>query len=356
MNTNTNKSILVIILVFLLSFFACERNKNLVPASFVEIENSIQTKEKINGVNLVATSSIIDSSNISPLVKIYANSVAIVPFGFVRSGQSNVEYNLEWQWHGERIIGTIEQIKLAKESNLSVLLKPHLWIHDGWVGDLSFETEMEWKEFEKTYTHFILDFAKIADSMEVEILCIGVELKEVTKKRRLFWSTLIDTIRSQYSGKLTYASNWDNFNSIPFWTKLDFIGIEAYFPLSDSKTPSEKTLLSNWKPIKKEIHTVSSRENKPILFTEYGYRNMDYTGKEPWNTSDNSSFNQKGQNNGYSAIFKTFWHEQWFAGGYLWKWYPNHEKAGGKNNNRFTPQNKPAEKVISDFYKTYHKQ
>jgi len=48
-----------------------------------------------------------------------------------------------------------------------------------------------------------------------------------------------------------------------------------------------------------------------------------------------------------------FWGEKWFAGGYVWKWFPNHGTAGGVNDNRFTPQNKPSLKIISDNYKKY---
>lgn len=352
MNININHLLISLILFLSLSMSSCERNKNLIPSSNSEIENNILIENKINGVNIVAINSKIDSNDISPIVKLYSNSVAIVPFGFIRSGQSNVEYNLEWQWHGEKKIGTIEQIKLAKEANLFVLLKPHLWTHDGWIGDLNFDSETEWNEFETTYTNFILDFAKLADSMKVEMLCVGVELKQVAKVRPQFWNSLIDSVRSHYSGKLTYAANWDNFSSITFWDKLDFIGIEAYFPLSESKTPTVNALLSNWKPIKDEIKSMSFRENKPVLFTEFGYRNIDFTGKEPYKIDDNQTLNNKGQNNGYTAIFETFWDEPWFAGGYLWKWHPKHDEAGGKDNNRFTPQNKPAETVISNFYES----
>jgi len=57
-----------------------------------------------------------------------------------------------------------------------------------------------------------------------------------------------------------------------------------------------------------------------------------------------------GQQNAYTAIFKTFWNKPWFEGGFLWKWYPNHAAAGGTSDNRFTPQNKPSQKIIRDWY------
>lgn len=92
---------------------------------------------------------------------------------------------------------------------------------------------------------------------------------------------------------------------------------------------------------------------KPVLFTEYGYRSVHFTGKEPW---DSSRFDGKvdleGQNNALTALYQEFWNEPWFAGGFLWKWYHNHSKVGGERNNRFTIQNKPSEQLIKEFYST----
>jgi hypothetical protein len=52
----------------------------------------------------------------------------------------------------------------------------------------------------------------------------------------------------------------------------------------------------------------------------------------------------------YRALFETFWNEPWFAGGFLWKWFDSHAERGGPDNTRFTPQNKPAEEVIREWY------
>jgi hypothetical protein len=48
-------------------------------------------------------------------------------------------------------------------------------------------------------------------------------------------------IRKIYTGKLTYAANWDDFDKVPFWKELDYIGIDAYFPLSDAATTKWKS-------------------------------------------------------------------------------------------------------------------
>ena len=30
------------------------------------------------------------------------------------------------------------------------------------------------------------------------------------------------------------------------------------------------------------------------------------------------------------ALFEEFWHEDWFAGGFVWKWFHNYDKSGGR--------------------------
>lgn len=305
---------------------------------------------KMNGVSLVGTKNLSEQSHFDPIKNINANWVTVMPFGFVADGMANVRYNEQWQWVGETVKGITSSIELAKKNNLKVLLKPHIWLHNGWIGDLTFTTEKDFNTFEKSYKAYILTFAKLAEQLKVEVFSIGVELKQIVVARPDFWLDLISDVRKVYTGKLTYAANWDNYENVGFWRELDYIGIDAYFPVATAKTPSFQSCYIGWKDDFFAIKKVSESVNKSVIFTEFGYRNIDYTGKEPWNEASNDSFNSQAQINAYRAIFARFWGETWFAGGFLWKWFPNHSETGGADNNRFTPQNKPVEKYIKDFY------
>ena len=213
------------------------------------------------------------------------------------------------------------------------------------------KSEENWKLLENSYEKFILDYAVIAEKMNAEILCIGTELEKFVAQRPKYWSALILKIKEVYKGKLTYAANWDEFKRVPFWKALDYIGVDAYFPLSDKKTPTVAEFEKGWKSHKKEIQKIQQQHKKPILFTEYGYRSVDFTGKKPWESNRiEGSVNLTAQKNATQAIFNQFWKEDWFAGGFIWKWFHNHEKVGGENNNRFTPQNKPTETLIKKLY------
>ena len=313
-----------------------------------------QKEPKVNGISFVASREKVDASNVAAVNEIHANYAALMPFGFIRSlDHPNISYNTDRQWFGETKAGVEQGVEMLEKGNIKVMLKPQIWIWRGeFTGDIKMNSEEGWKELEASYQKFILTYAKAAQEANAQIFCIGTELEEFVKSRPEFWSTLIKEVKKVYTGKLTYAANWDEYPRVPFWGQLDYIGVDAYFPLSDVQNPTEKQMREGWQNWKTKLAALSKAKNKPILFTEFGYRSMDYTAKKPWLVDRNKmNVNFEAQANAFKAVFAEFWKEDWFAGGFVWKWFIHHERSGGSDDNRFTPQNKPAEAVIkAQFY------
>jgi hypothetical protein len=317
------------------------------------VHSSFVQSQKINGISFVASRAAIDTKHVQPVLAVNGNYVALMPFGFIPELKNpNVKYNSKRQWFGETRKGLEQYATEFKKSNVKVMMKPQIWVSRGlYTGDIEMEFEEHWKTLEDSYEKFILEYADIAAKMNVEILCIGTELEKFVAKRPKYWSQLILKIKKIYKGKLTYAANWDEFKRVPFWKQLDYIGVDAYFPLSDKKTPTVAEFEKGWEQHKTEIQKIQQQNNKPILFTEYGYRSVDFTGRKPWESNRiEGRVNLVAQENATQAIYNQFWKEDWFAGGFIWKWFHNHEKSGGQENNRFTPQNKPTEKLIKKLY------
>ncbi|RKS55113.1 hypothetical protein BC962_0069 [Gillisia mitskevichiae] len=310
-------------------------------------------QDKYNGVSLVASREPISSSHITPILEVNANAVAVMPFGFMESLSSpDLIFNTERQWEGERVDGVRETTKLLHSQGLKVMVKPHIWIWKGeFTGDIKMNSEEDWKELETNYEEFILLYATMAAEENVELFCLGTELYGFANERTEFWEQLIIKIRKVYTGKLTYAENWDKVGKITFWDQLDYIGVDAYFPLSNGKSPNIEELRASWKPHKSQLKELSEKYDRKIMFTEYGYRNTDFATKQPWDSSrKETSVNNDLQSNALMALYQEFWREDWFAGGFLWKWFHDHDEAGGIENNQFTPQNKPALQVVKGFY------
>jgi len=307
---------------------------------------------KINGVSFVSPSTEIDESEIkNPKTLIAANALSFMPYAFVDENSTDLLFNSEWQWWGEKTEGIEQMIELAQAEDYQIMLKPHVWKNHGtYTGKHSYSTEDKWIAFEKNYERYILHYAKLAENKKLRHFCIGTEWEQFVQQRSDFWFNLINKVRKVYSGKLTYASNWDEYLKVPFWKELDFIGVDAYFPLVETKTPEISALKKALKPFKVALQQLSDSLDKKVIFTEYGYRSKDFTSHQPWEAGRDGVVNIGAQENAYEAFYATFWQESYIAGGFLWKWFPNHKKVGGNNNNGFTPQNKPVEKIIFNHY------
>jgi len=310
--------------------------------------------DKMNGVSFVAARDTINQHHINPVVKVNANFAAIMPFGFIKElSNPEIVHNTDRQWFGETRAGAKQYIEELRKANIKVMIKPQIWVWRGeFTGLIEMKTEENWKLLEASYTSFILEYTELAQEVNAEVLCIGTELENFVKNRPEFWNRLITKIKTIYKGKLTYASNWDEFKRTPFWVQLDYIGVDAYFPVSDKQTPTFSDAMEGWQKHKPEIKALSKKHNRPILFTEYGYRSVDFSGKEPWVSSRSMTVvNLEAQVNTTKALYETFWHEDWFAGGFIWKWFHDYDNVGGVKNPMFTPQNKPVEEVIKTYYK-----
>ncbi len=306
---------------------------------------------KMNGASLVSPRQQITTAQMGAMRRINADWVAIIPYAFGKSGEPSISFDHERQWWGERSDGTVNLIRLARENHLKVMLKPHVWVKgEHWAGDFTLADEASWKIWEKDFSAYILHFAQLADSTNVELFCIGTEYRIPARERPEFWKALIREVRKCYSGKITYASNWDNYMNISWWDAVDYIGIDAYFPLTDQLKPGIEDIRNGWRPVRKELEDLSQKWDKQIVFTEYGFQSMDGAAGKHWEADRSThAANAQLQADAYEATFQSFMDEEWYAGGFFWKWY-----FFQYNDERYltdwTPQEKPAEQVIARWY------
>ncbi|MBK0383876.1 hypothetical protein I5M32_12985 [Pedobacter sp. SD-b] len=335
----------------LIFLFACNSADSQKRNNVAIDQNYHPLSSKIGGVNFTASATPIDSAWTGDLQNINANYVALIPYAYVRPNQPKVYFGNGRQYWGETEEGVTKNIKQAHAAGLMVMIKPQVWTQGGWIGDYDLNSEEDWKTWESDYESYIITFVKIAAKENVEIFCIGTEFKSVVKKHPSYWVKLIGDIRKIYKGKLTYCANWDDYKDVLFWKDLDFIGISGYFPLSDAVTPKTEDLVKAWEPIKHDLKLYSTQQNRQILFTEYGYRSMDQAAWRSWEMEyQDRPINNQAQANAYSAFFRSLWSEKWFAGGFAWKWYAYFRRIDPINNHDWTPQNKPAQQIMKQYY------
>jgi hypothetical protein len=325
--------------------------RHIVLLLFFICNGGILAQEQIEfkGVSLSAANAETRAADIEPIVNIGANWLSVVPYAFLRDDQ--VYFDSKFQWTGERPDAVRKCIQIAHDKGLKVMLKPHVWLgHGGYTGDFICESDEAWNKFETTYTKYIMSFVDLAIEEDVEMFAIGTEWGSCVEQRPEYWIDLIRKIKGKYKGKLTYAANWDDFQRVPFWSELDYIGIDSYFQLSLYSNPKFFELMKSWKAIVSGLELFSAQHKKKIVFTEYGYKSTEDATVSPWEHKSASPFSEKVQDNAFKSFFQTIWKKQWFKGGFIWKWYHNHDKAGGRGDTDFTPQNKLAEETIKKYY------
>jgi len=327
------------------------KNSNNAVAPVVPITHQ---GAKIDGLTMVAPPRPFTDNPMTPVQSVGAGWIAVVPYAFTRPGTSQLRYHdSDGRWWGETPHGTAETIRTAHQAGVSVMLKPQVYIPGGWTGALDFATDPEWQEWETGYTKYITHMALIADTTHAEMFCIGTEFNNAIHKRTSYWKNLIAQIKTIYHGKLVYSSNWDDWDKVPFWSDLDYIGLGGYFPLVEAETPSTTKLCEAWKPIKERLRQYSEEQKRPILFTEFGYLSVSGCGWRNWELEQgikSRPINEQAQANCFDALFTTFFNESWWAGGFLWKWFPNGQGHEGYPERDYTPQGKLGEVVVKKWY------
>lgn len=313
--------------------------------------DSLAMASKIAGLNLVSMDRLMKESEMEPITDLYANWSAIIPYAFVRDlHQPELMFDTKFQWIGERIEGVAHSVQMLHSNGIRVMFKPQIWVgHGDFTGHIEMYSEEDWLAFEAGYRDYILSYAKLAEEEGVEMYCIGTELAIFVANRPAFWHQLIKDVRAVYSGKITYAENWDSYGNVPFWEELDYIGIDAYFPLAQGKNPKIKSLKTGWTQIREDLAELTSHTGRQAIFTEYGYRSTARCAEEPWNYRTNDQLSEKAQYHALQSLYETIWLDPWFGGGFLWKWYPDHE-GRSHGTDHYTVQHKKAEHLVRGEY------
>lgn len=346
-------------------------SSDLIPLTVDANENDLRRFHKdgkIRGVHYFGSRR--DNEDIlTPVVERNIEWVVLVPYANqqdynkpnLRSSRSRSNSN-----RPSRRARYAEFMDKARDLDLQVMIKPHIWMRSQpggkWRSDIEMADERDWETWKQQYRSFVLEYAKWSEERGLPVFCIGAELHSVVKLQPTFWRELIRDIRKVYSGKLTYGANWyQEYEDVSFWEDLDYIGIQAYFPLTKKEHPTVDELVKGWKPHVRKIEGLAKRYNKPILFTEIGYKSSCDAAIEPWawvNRSEGAyeKISTETQANCYEAFFRVFWKKEWFAGALFWEWKRYDGSANSGQSINFTPYNKPAANVMAKWFGRLGKQ
>jgi hypothetical protein len=248
-----------------------------------------------------------------------------------------------------------EGITYLQDQGFRVTLKVLLQPDDGtWRAMIKPYNREEWFA---NYEAKLLEYAQVAQDLGVYQYSIGTELLSMTTpatdaSNTARWRSMIANVRNIYSGKLIYGAqhgyiylgdygvNVNELEGINFWDQLDYIGLSAYYPMSNERQPSVDTLLRRWQEIEQQdILPVQQRWGMQVLLAEVGYKSMDYTFVSPGEWQRSGAYNETNQANGYQALLQFFSGKDYFAGVHFWDWKSN-PYSGGYGDIDYTIQGK----------------
>jgi hypothetical protein len=238
-------------------------------------------------------------------------------------------------------------VRAAHASGLRVMLFPIIEVEQRargqWRGTLAPADRRRWWE---SYEAFVLHYARIAADEKVAVLSIGSELGS-TEGWRDEWFHLCAAVEKVYRGELLYSANWDHYDKVSFWERVDLVGISAYFELTADREASEDALASAWAAPRRALSAAAARAGKPLVLAEIGWPSLDGGAVHPWDYTRDAAVDLEEQRRAYRAFVRAWSDEPSLVGVFFWSWTAD----GGAEDRGYSPRGKPAETVLRSWYR-----
>ncbi len=268
-----------------------------------------------------------------------ATAVAIIPFLW-QSSRVSPDLVRGEDMNDDELRAAIRE---ARALGLAVLVKPHVWVPGSWAGAIAMRSDEDWQQWFANYQRELMHIAQVAGEEKADALAIGTELSQTTQRPQ--WHDLIARTRIIFSGRLLYvAHNVEEAQTVPFWDRLDAIGVSLYPPLgNDTDRALHRAAM---RVTADRLDTLASIYRKPIIIAEIGLRSAAGAAAKPWESAEERATTP-------DPTLQADVLADWLAilerptvdGVLIWRWFTD-PNAGGLADTDFTVQGKPAERVL----------
>ena len=288
-------------------------------------------------------------------VALGATWVSVTPFGRVADlSGTGVDPTFEAPFD-RNVSDVVVAIRDAHRRGLRVLLVPHLWVESGeWRAQIDPKSDEGWARWADSYGRFVLAWARVAEQTQTEMFSVGVELRSwVTTPRAPSFVRVVHDVRRAYHGLLTYSGNWDDVEQTVVLGEVDVVGVNAFYPLADTKGTPESALLEGGRRVRERVHALAEAWSKPVLFAEIGYTTRADPAVRPWEWPDTMrhvAVDEAAQAAAYRALIAPLLDEPDFAGFFVWRVYADPDDTSQEAPWGFSPRGKRAELVVRDAF------
>lgn len=211
-------------------------------------------------------------------------------------------------------------IHYIHSKNLKCILKPMVNVSNGtWRGHICFfkddvPGEPTWSEWFESYTHYLMEYAMLAQELSCYMFVVGCELVQ-SNSREIEWRQLVFDIRRIYKGLITYNADKYQEDRIHWWDCVDVISSSGYYPIDDLKQEFTR------------IKSVVSKFHKPFFFAEMGCMSTLGSANRPNNWELDNKVSEMEQSQYFMKFFKSLEEFPFIQGLAIWDW-----KVKLKNN------------------------
>jgi hypothetical protein len=284
------------------------------------------------------------------LARISANSISVMPYGFMRGARMPVLAFIHRHPAGETDEGTVRAVSDARALGMTALVKPQIWLPGGvFVGAVAMEGEEGWRRWFDLYRRFIVHHAVVAEAAGAALFCVGTELVG-TETRAREWRETIAAVRRATGAPLLYAANWAaGAPRVPFWDALDAVGVDFYDPLSRDPDASDASLEEGVRAAVRPLVALARETGKPVLFAEAGYPPVRAAWIAPNEERAARPSSPGDAARAVAAVFRSLRNEAWWKGVYWWKAFSGGTEARSEERG-FNLLGSPAEKAIAEGF------
>jgi hypothetical protein len=317
----------------------------LVALAALVARADLAADERLDGFNILAVAdrpfgSLAATASLAQAKRVGARAIAIIPFFWQPVPASpNLIRDVEMS-----DVELRAAIRDAHEFGLAALVKPHVAVPDAWAGAVAMTSEDDWRRWFAAYRVALNRIARIAAEEKADALVIGTELSAT--EQRPEWNVLIEAARALYPGRLLYiAHNVEDAEKVPFWDRLDAIGVTLYPSLgADADREGRRTTM---RAVAERLDLLAARYEKQILVGEIGLRSAAGTAAKPWESmAERPSTPDPELQAAVIADWLDALDRPAVGGVLVWNWLTD-PGAGGLEDTDFTVQGKPAEKMLA---------
>jgi hypothetical protein len=280
------------------------------------------------------------------LASLGVNSVGLVLPIFQTSGRSIDVHADPTQTPSADIIKVF--IAEAHQRGFTVMMRPllderSLAAGGDWRGSLHPQPVAGWFA---AYGDLMVPYATLAEENGVEAFDIGTEFNTLESYGPL-WLDVIKRVRQAYNGLVTYSSISSMGYPTRFAKALDFLSIDAYYPLDVSAAATAAQLEQAWRPGMAQLARIAAESGMPVVVTEVGTASRRASFRAPSSANLGAPLDLEAQRRYYEATCNAL--RGAVSGLYWWHMTPYIPDAP-LTDMGFDPTGKPAEAELTQCF------